>query len=136
MRVRWMVARFEENADLTPEGGYVPPPAPTIRDLNHIPVPYGRDAQTDARKMGDVDAMLVPNADTTGGNIMDDRDLDDVGYQSDMNVTSLAHEKNRGGWDPLATPYGAPVRRVNTSGTRGADDILPGGMMPDDGSMP
>ena len=124
---------FEENADFAPEGGYEPMPGPTIRDLNHIPVPYGRDVQTDARIADEVWKELVPNADTSGGNIMDDRDLDDVGYMSDMDVTSLAHEKRRGGWDPLATPNGAAPRRVNTSGTRGASDIpLP----MDDGSMP
>jgi hypothetical protein len=112
-----------------PEAGYESMPGPTIRDLNHIPVAYGRDAQTDARKMSDVDG--------SGGNIMDDRDLDDVGYLSDMNVTSLGNEKRRGGWDPLATPngVGGPPRQVNTSGTRGADDIMPGGVPPD-GSMP
>jgi hypothetical protein len=127
------VSDFEENADFTPEGGYVPPAVPIIKDLNHIPVPYGRDVQTDGRMMHDVSSELVPNADTTGGNIMDDRDLDDVGYLSDMNVTSIGNEKRRGGWDPLATPNGAMPRRVNTSGTRGADDI---GEVPPDGSMP
>ena len=111
-----------------PEGGYEMPPGPTIQDLNHIPVPYGRDVQTDARKMGDVD-------DRAGGNIMDDRDLDDVGYLLDMDVRSLGNEKRRGGWDPLATPngVGGPPRVVNTSGTRGAADIGP---VADDGSMP
>lgn len=108
-----------------PEGNEVPMPGPTIRDLNHIPVPYGRDVQTDARRMSEVDG--------SGGNIMDDRDLDDVGYLSDMNVTSIGNEKRRGGWDPLATPNGAMPRRVNTSGTRGTDDIK---MPPEDGSMP
>ena len=124
---------FEENADFVPEGAYVPMPGPTIKDLNHIPVPYGRDAQTDARMKNELQKELVPNADTTGGNIMDDRDLDDVGFLSDMNVTSLGNEKRRGGWDPLATPNGAMPARVNTSGTRGADDIM---MPPSDGSMP
>ena len=112
-----------------PEGGYEMAPGPTVRDLNHIPVPYGRDAQTDCRTQAQVDG--------SGGNIMDDRDLDDVGFLSDMNVTSLGNEKRRMGWDPLATPnmdnVGGPPRRVNTSGTRGADDITP---LPDDGSMP
>ena len=108
-----------------PEAGYEMAPGPTVRDLNGIPVPYGRDVQTDCRTMAEVDG--------SGGNIMDDRDLDDVGYLSDMNVTSLGNEKRRGGWDPLATPYGAPTRVVNTSGTRGADDI---GAVPPDGSMP
>ncbi len=125
---------FEENADFVPEGGYVPPTVPVIKDLNHIPVPYGRNAQTDERVGKDVWKELVPNADTTGGNIMDDRDLDDRGYQSDINVTSIGTEKRRGGWDPLATPNGATPRRVNTSGTRGADDIMP--FLPEDGSMP
>ena len=127
------MSEFEENADFTPEGGYVPMPGPTVTTLNGIPVPYGRDVQTDDRTMADVRSELVPNADTTVGNIMDDRDLDDVGYLSRMDVTSLGTEKRRGGWDPLATPYGAPVPRVNTSGTRGADDI---GEVPEDGSMP
>ena len=112
-----------------PEGGYETMPGPTVRDLNHIPVPYGRDAQTDCRTMAAVDG--------SGGNIMDDRDLDDRGYLSDMNVTSLGNEKRRMGWDPLATPNmdnaGGPPRPVNTSGTRGADDI---GSVPADGSMP
>lgn len=112
---------------LPPEAGYENTPGPTIRDLNHIPVPYGRDVQTDSRRMGEVDG--------SDGNIMDDRDLDDVGYLSDMNVTSLGNEKRRMGWDPLATPngVGGPPRPVNTSGTRGADDI---GSVPADGSMP
>ena len=114
---------FETNADFVPEGGYVPMPGPTVTDLNHIPVPYGRDVQTDDRINKDVYKELVPNADTTGGNIMDDRDLDDRGYQSNIDVTSLGTEKRRGGWDPLATPNGAMPRPVNTSGTRGAQDI-------------
>ena len=67
------------------------------------------------------------------GNTMDDRDLDDVGYMLDLNVTSLGTEKRRMGWDPLATPSGGPPRPANTSGTRGADDI---GSVPPDGSMP
>jgi hypothetical protein len=103
----------------------------TVRDLNVIPVPYGRDFQTDARKMSDVDG--------SGKNIEDDRDLDDVGFLSDMNVTSLGTEKRRMGWDPLATPNGGSQggvpRPVNTSGTRGADDIKPDGLERD-GSMP
>lgn len=110
---------------MTPEGGYEVVPGPTVKDLNGIPVPHGRDAQTDARTQADVDA--------SGGNIADDRDLDDRGYLSDMNVTSLGNEKRRGGWDPLATPSSGPPRPVNTSGTRGADDI---GAVPPDGSMP
>jgi hypothetical protein len=118
-----------DDAWMNPEGGYEMPSPQTIRDLNHIPVPYGRDAQTDCRTMGDVG----------NGNIMDDRDLDDVGYLSDMNVTSLGNEKRRMGWDPLATPNmdnaGGPPRRANTSGTRGADDIKPGGLE-SDGSLP
>lgn len=108
-----------------PEGGYTPIPGPTVRDLNVVPVPIGRDVQTDSRTMGAVDS--------SGENIMDDRDLDDVGYLSDMNVTSLGTEKRRMGWDPLATPYGAPPHPANTSGTRGAQDI---GAVPPDGSMP
>ena len=114
-----------------PEGGYEPTPGPTITDLNHIPVPYGRDDQTDARTIQDVDSYGL------NGNIADDRDLDDRGYLSDMNVTSLGNEKRRMGWDPLATPnqdnMNAPPRRVNTSGTRGADDVKP--IVPDQ-SMP
>ena len=115
--------RFEENADLTPEGGYVPMERPTTTDLNHIPVPYGRDVQADCRLKNDVQSELVPNADTTGGNLMDDRDLDDRGYQLDIDVTSIANEKRRMGWDPLATPNGAMPHPATTSGTRGADDI-------------
>jgi hypothetical protein len=110
---------------LPPESGYEMMPGPTVRDLNTIPVPYGRDVQTDSRRMGEVDG--------SGGNIMDDRDLDDVGYLSDMNVTSLGTEKRRMGWDPLATPSGGIPRPANTSGTRGARDI---GEIPADGSMP
>lgn len=115
------------DAWMHPEGGEEMNPGPTIRDLNHIPVPYGRDVQTDDRKMSEVDG--------SGGNIMDDRDLDDVGYLVDMDVTSLGTEKRRMGWDPLATPngVGGPPRPANTSGTRGADDI---GAVPPDGSMP
>lgn len=108
-----------------PEGGYEAMPGPTVKDLNGIPVPYGRDVQTDARKMQDVDG--------SGGNIMDDRDLDDVGYMVDMNVTSLGNEKRRMGWDPLATPSSGIPGPANTSGTRGADDIGP---VPPDGSLP
>lgn len=118
-----------------PAGGYVPEASPTIRDLNHIPVPYGRNAQTDSRKMSDVSMTKAPGEDPGGGNIMDDRDLDDVGYQSRMDVTSIGNEKRRGGWDPLATPNGATPRPVTTSGTRGADDIKPALPM-DPGSMP
>jgi hypothetical protein len=119
-----------------PEGGYETMPGPTVRDLNHIPVPYGRDAQTDCRTQSDVDA--------SGQNIANDGDHDDVGmaaggYLSDMDVTSLGTEKRRMGWDPLATPnmdnVGGPPRRVNTSGTRGADDIKPEGIAAD-GSLP
>jgi hypothetical protein len=115
---------------MTPEGGDEMPPGPTIRDLNHIPVPYGRDVQTDDRILREMDSP-------TGGNIMDDRDLDDVGYMVDVNVTSLGTEKRRMGWDPLATPngVGGPPRQANTSGTRGADDIMPGGL-PRDGDQP
>jgi hypothetical protein len=98
-----------------PESGYEMPPGPTAKLLDPIPVPYGRNVQTDARRMSEVDGG--------GGNIMDDRDLDDVGYLSDMDVTSIGEEARRGGWDPLATPFGAPVAPVNTSGTRGAADI-------------
>ena len=109
-------------------------PGPTVRDLNHIPVAYGRDAQTDCRTQSDVDGG--------GANIASDGDHDDVGHTaggflSDMNVTTLGNEKRRMGWDPLATPnmdnMGGPPRPVNTSGTRGADDIGP---VPPDGSMP
>ena len=114
-----------------PEGGYTPMPGPTITDLNHIPVAYGRDAQTDCRTIADVGSY------GEDGNIMNDGDLDDRGYLSDMNVTSLGTEKRRMGWDPLATPNmdntPGPPRRVNTSGTRGADDVKP--MAPDQ-SMP
>jgi hypothetical protein len=116
-----------------PAGNEVPMPGPTITDLNHIPVPYGRNVQTDDRRMGEVDCFRAPGEDPGGANIMDDRDLDDVGFLSRMDVTSIGTEKRRGGWDPLATPNGAVPRRVNTSGTRGADDI---GMVPPDGSMP
>jgi hypothetical protein len=106
-----------------PAGNEVPMPGPTITDLNHIPVPYGRDVQTDDRRMGEVDCFRAPDEDPGGGNIMDDRDLDDVGFLSDMDVTSIGVEKRRMGWDPLATPNGAMPRAVNTSGTRGAQDI-------------
>jgi len=114
-----------------PEGGYemAPRPRATIKDLNHIPVPYGRNVQTDDRRMSEVDA--------SGKNIEDDRDHDDVGYLVDMNVTSIGNEKRRMGWDPLATPnqdnVGGPPRQVNTSGTSGAQDI---GSVPADRSMP
>lgn len=112
-----------------PEGGYEPIPGPTVRDLNVLPVPHGRDVQTDCRTISDVDAG--------GKNITDDRDLDDVGFLSNMDVTSLGTEKRRGGWDPLATPNGGDMggipRVVNTSGTRGARDI---GAVDPDGSMP
>jgi hypothetical protein len=108
-----------------PEGGYESTPTPTVRDPSSVPVPTGRDAQTDSRKMSEVDAG--------GANIAGDGDHDDSGtaggYQSDLNVTSLGTEKRRGGWDPLATPSGGPPRVVNTSGTRGADDI--GSVPPD-----
>ncbi len=107
-----------------PEGGYEMAPGPTVKDPNVVPVPHGRDVQSDARRMGEVDAG--------GANIADDRDLDDVGYLLDLNVTSLGTEKRRGGWDPLATPSEDPPL-ANTSGTRGADDI---GAVPPDGSMP
>jgi hypothetical protein len=117
------VSPYETNADFTPEGGYQPPESPTIKDLNHIPVPYGRDAQTDDRINRDVYSELVPNADTTGGNIMDDRDLDDRGYQVNIDTTTLGTEKRRMGWIPLATPNGAMPNPANTSGTRGANDI-------------
>ena len=117
------MSAYETNADFTPEGGYQPPESPTIKDLNHIPVPYGRDAQTDDRINRDVYSELVPNADTTGGNIMDDRDLDDQGYQVNIDTTTLGTEKRRMGWIPLATPNGAMPNPANTSGTRGANDI-------------
>jgi hypothetical protein len=118
-----------------PDGGYTPPTPPLIRDLNHIPVAYGRDAQTDCRTISDVDSFGLD------GNIAHDGDHDDAGtyggWHSDMNVTSLGTEKRRMGWDPLATPnmdnMGGPPRPANTSGTRGADDI---GAVPPDGSMP
>lgn len=122
------------DAWMHPEGGYESETPMTVKDLNHIPVAYGRDAQTDCRTQGDVDG--------SGGNIMSDGDHDDVGqtaggYLSDMNVTSLGNEKRQMGWDPLATPNmdnaGGPPRPANTSGTRGADDI---GAVPADGSMP
>ena len=112
------------DAWMHPEGGYEMPPGPTVKDPNVVPVAHGRDVQTDARRMGEVDG--------SGGNIMDDRDLDDVGYMLDLNVTSLGTEKRRMGWDPLATPSSGP-RPVNTSGTRGAQDIRP---LPEDGSLP
>ena len=98
-----------------PESGYEMAPGPTVRDLNHIPVPYGRDVQTDCRRISDVE----------GGNIADDRDLDDVGFLSDMNVTSIGNEKRLMGWDPLATPFGATPHPASTNSTRGADDIKP-----------
>jgi hypothetical protein len=102
----------------------------TVRDLNVLPVATGRDIQTDCYAVGD------PGIPGVG-----EKNLDNMGYLSDMNVTSLGNEKRRGGWDPLATPYvdgtgesiGAIPRVVNTSGTRGADDITP--VVPD-GSMP
>ena len=90
-------------------------PGPTIKDLNHIPVPYGRDVQTDARRMSEVDG--------SGGDIMDDRDLDDVGYLLDTDVSTLGDEKRRAGWKPLATPNGGVPAPATTSGTRGANDI-------------
>jgi hypothetical protein len=111
----------------SPEGAYENTPSMTVCDPNMPVVPLGRDAQTDDRRMSEVDG--------SGGNIMDDRNLDDRGYLLDLNVTSLGTEKRRGGWDPLATPYGGPVARANTSGTRGADDVMPGGI-PVDNSMP
>ena len=107
-----------------PEGGYEVVPGPTIKDPTVLGGPTGRDVQTDARKMSEVDAG--------GKNIADDRDLDDRGWLLDLNVTSLGNEKRRGGWDPLATPSMDPPQ-ANTSGTRGADDI---GSVPADGSMP
>lgn len=110
-----------------PEGAETPMPVMQVRDPNIVPVPYGRDAQTDSRTMAAVDG--------SGGNIEDDRDLDDRGYLLDLNVTSLGTEKRRGGWDPLATPNGGPPPLANTSGTRGADDIKPEGIGRD-GSLP
>ena len=102
-----------------PEAGYEPMPGPTVRLLDPIPVPYGRDAQSDSRRMTE-----------TGG---DDGDLDDRGYLSKMDVTSLGTEKRRMGWDPLATPYGGTPAPANTSGTRGGADI---GKIQPDGSLP
>ena len=103
----------------TPEAGYESMPGPTVRFLDPIPVPYGRDAQTDSRRMTE-----------TGG---DDGDLDDRGYLSRMDVTSLGNEKRLSGWDPLAMPYGGTPAPANTSGTRGGADI---GKIPPDGSLP
>lgn len=112
-----------------PEGGYESGTPMTVKDPNIVPVPTGRDAQTDCRTIADVDG--------SGGNIAADGDHDDVGmtaggWLSDLNVTSLGNEKRRMGWDPLATPSSGP-RPANTSGTRGADDIGP---VPPDGSLP
>ena len=99
----------------------------TVRDLNHIPVAYGRDAQTDCRGINDVDS---------GANIASDGDHDDVGqhaaggYLSDMNVTSHPWAPRSAVWAgtrwPLRTWTTLAVRLAapaNTSGTRGADDI-------------
>ena len=114
-----------------PEGGYETMPGPTVRDLNHIPVPYGRDAPD-----------RLPDHGRSGRkrreHIMDDRDLDDRGYLVDMDVTSLGNEKRRMGWDPLAPPPTWITRvahrvRSTRSGTRGDDDF---GSVPADGSMP
>lgn len=113
-----------------PEGGYETAPPMTVKDPSVVPVPTGRDAQTDCRTQADVDG--------SGKNIAGDGDHDDVGmtaggWLSDLDVTSLGTEKRRMGWDPLATPSSGPPRPANTSGTRGADDI---GSVPPDGSMP
>ena len=116
---------YQTRSQLNPEGGEEMAQRPTTYTLDPIPVPYGRDVQTDARRMGEVDG--------SGGNIMDDRDLDDVGYLSDMNSSSLGTEKRRNGWIRLATPVGGIPAPATTAGTRGARDIGP---LPDDGSLP
>ncbi len=103
------------DAWMNPEGGDEMPERPTVTSVDSIPVAYGRDAQTDSRRMSEVDGG--------DGNIMDDRDLDDVGYLSDLDATSLGQEARAGGWIPIAKPVGGEPARVNTSGTRGADDI-------------
>ena len=40
---------------IDPEAGYEMMPGPTARLLDPIPVPYGRNAQTDARTMAEVE---------------------------------------------------------------------------------
>lgn len=106
---------FETKSTLDSEGGEEMPMRPAGFLGGPIPVPYGRDVQTDARRMGEVDG--------SGGNIMDDRDLDDVGYLMNTGVSTIANEVRSAGWEKNTLPSGALPRPLETSGSRGADDI-------------
>ena len=96
---------------VAPIGGIEDPQVGTVElDAESIPVPYGRDAQTDARSISEAAGQMS-------------RELDMSGYQVDVGVESIAQEIRDQGWDKLAEPVGAEPKPISTSGGRGADDI-------------
>ena len=103
--------KFEIESTLDAVGGSDDPQVSTVKlDAEALPVPYGRDAQTDARTQSEAAGQMS-------------RELDMSGYQVDVGVESIAQEIRDDGWDKLAEPVGAEPKPISTSGGRGADDI-------------
>ena len=94
----------------SPEGGNEDMPRPPALLGSGIPVPYGREAQTDARCQADAEGAMSD-------------ELDMSGYLVNSGVSTIGNEKRSMGWEKNTVPSGGPPNPLSTSGSRGADDI-------------
>ena len=92
-----------------PIAGTEDPSRPTLK-LTNDDAGTGRDLQTDARTISEIQGQMSHELDMSGW-LLGDR------------AVTLGEEKQAQGWQPKDTPEGAPPRPLETSGTRGAADI-------------
>src|ERR1700743_3743139 len=105
-----MMATESMHDPIPAEAGEMDPPRPDgIMGLG-IPVAHGRDAQTDSRDQSEAAGQMSA-------------ELDMSGYLLKVHAGYIAGEKLMGGWEKTPLPSGAAPQRVNTSGTRGAQDV-------------
>lgn len=104
------MSQYEDASTLAAIGGHDDPQVGDAQIDSSIPVPYGRDAQTDDRTQTEAAGQMS-------------RELDMSGWQTDARVECIGQEIREQGWDKLAKPVGAPPNPASTSGGRGADDI-------------
>ena len=74
------------------------------------PVATGRDVQTDARTISEIEGQMTD-------------ELDMSGYLLNTGVSTIGNEKRSQGWEKNTVPSGALPHPLSTSGTRGAQDI-------------
>jgi hypothetical protein len=70
----------------------------------------GRDVQTDARTISEIEGQMTD-------------ELDMAGWLIDTGPKSIASEIRRNGWRAINSPSGGIPAPATTSGGRGADDI-------------